>query len=202
MASWADLNLPAPLYLRLSLGRCRGCSSRERPARAASCCSGCRTSVSPRVRGGSSGGPAAPQGAACLPRTQAAREARAAVSGPPTSPWLAPSHCVHSTPQRPDDASHACARLWLPHPTDVHEQGCAHSALDGVSPCPGVLLWLALQVACPPLQDYFRKSAHFHEWFGKFKPGMAEVQSAAHVNTMCVPASQCGDCQALSWMKR
>lgn len=136
VASWAAPKLPAPLYLRLSLGRCRGrSSSRERPARAASCRP---TSVGPRVRGGSSGGQASPPGAACLQRTQAAREARAAVSGPRTSPWLAPSHCVHSTPQRPDDASHACARLWLPHPTDVHEQGCAHSALDGVSPSPGI----------------------------------------------------------------
>lgn len=152
VAARAARTCPLPLYLRLSLGRCRGCSSRARPA----CAAAWRpTSVGPRVRGGSSGGLAAPTRLR-LPSTQAAREARAALSAPPTSPWLAQSHCVHSTPRRLADASHACARLWLSHPKDLQEHGCAHWALDEASP-----FVVDITVACPSLQEYFRKKCLF-----------------------------------------
>lgn len=86
-------------------------------------------------------------GAAC-PRTQAGRGARAA--GPPTSPWLARSHCVHSTPQ--------CLQMRV---TRVQGYGChiprtckkntgVHTG-PWMGPLPpkglAILLWLAFQVA-------------------------------------------------------
>lgn len=56
MGAGAAANLPAPLYLRQSLGRCRGRSSAAHPPRAAACCPGSTRSVGPGVLRGSSGG--------------------------------------------------------------------------------------------------------------------------------------------------
>lgn len=54
--SGSAANLPAPLYLRQSPGRCRGRSSPAPPPRAAACCPGSTRSVGPGVLRGSSGG--------------------------------------------------------------------------------------------------------------------------------------------------
>lgn len=155
-------NLPAPLYLQQSLGRCRGRSSRAHPAPAAACRPGSTTSVGPWVLGGSSRGQVdrlLGSSASC-PRTQAGREARCRPSD--LSMVGRQPLCAFYT-SVPADASHACARLRLPHPKDMQERGCAHRALDGASPAQGLaaLLWLAFQGACSFLREYFRKKCLF-----------------------------------------
>lgn len=126
-------NLPAPLYLLLSLGRCRGRSSRERPARAASCRSGRPTSVGPRVAQ-----PLLRALPACQGRRRRGKRA-------PQSRALRPHHVWHQATVCILHLSALTMQVMRVHGYGCHvprmctNQGCAHTALDGVSPSPGVL---------------------------------------------------------------
>lgn len=137
MGAGAAANLPAPLYLRQSLGRCRGRSSPARPPRAAACCPAAPgqwvlgSLEGPRV----AGWPGCSRCGAACPRTRAGREARCR---PSDLTMFGKKPCVHSTPQCPQMGV-LCARPGLPHPKDMQEHECAHWwALHGASPTLGL----------------------------------------------------------------